>query len=296
MHGRDLRLLSYFLQITRSGSIRATAEAMSVSPPVVSKALRDLEDLLGVTLIRRTTRRQDLTEAGRELLRHAEAMAEHAAAAMNVGAADRAVSGTLRLSAPVELAESWLPPFLQEYHERYPDVVLGVEAEDAAVDLGHTDVDLVVRATPLPSTAAAADLHPAPIAQLALDLVVAPGLDPKDGELPERLMKAGILLAQDRPGAETRWTAPDGTEGVCVPPIRAVGNDRRTLRALALRGMGALLLIRDTAVMDILEGRLERMAPENDYGIVAIRLIPVDPQPAPPVRAFLGLMDELNRR
>ncbi|MFK7941393.1 MAG: LysR family transcriptional regulator [Paracoccaceae bacterium] len=297
MHPRDFRLLFYFLQVAQAGSIRAGAETLSVSSPVVSQAIRELEDLLGVTLMRRTTRKLVLTEAGHQVLAEAGAMAKHAGAAMNVGVAGREVAGTLRISTPGELAEGWLLPLLTEYTERHPNVVLSVTANDEPEDPGKTGADLLIRATlQIAGSADAAGPHPTPIAHLALDLVVAPKLNPRKGRLAERLAQTGILLADDRDTPEIHARGADGRIAKCTAPVRARSNDRRALKAMAKRGLGAALLIRDTVVMDVLSGDLVRMAPDYDYGTVAIRLIPIDPQPGPPVLAFLRMMADLNRR
>ena len=135
-------------------------------------------------------------------------------------------------------------------------------------------------------------LVPTPVVELGLDLVVAPGLAPPQGKLPDILEKTGLLLPDDRDMAEIRARTADGRIIACTPPVRGRGNDRRALRAMALRGLGALLIIRDTVVMDLLEGRLERIKPEFDYGKVAVRVIPADPQPSPAVLAFQRFVNE----
>ena len=147
MHPRDFRLLFYFREVARAGSIRAGSEVLGVKSPVVSQAMRELEDLLGVTLMRRTTRSLILTDSGQQVLAEAEAMTRHAGTAMSVGAADRAVTGTLRISAPGELTEGWLPPVLARYRRQHPDVVLAIEAEESVVVNIVGRIDLALMAT-----------------------------------------------------------------------------------------------------------------------------------------------------
>lgn len=292
MHARDLRLLFLFAEIVRAGSIRGAAAALSLSPPVLSTALRDLEAVIGATLIRRTTRRLDLTEIGTQVFERAEAMRSHAGAALNVAAADRAVSGTLRLSAPVELATAWLPPLLANYRHRWPEVLVSVEATDMA--RGPTDgIDLAVRATFCRSATEAAALKPAPCTILPVDLVCAPD-HASTGTLAQRLTHAGYIAA----GSNTTVTIPahaadGGVEDVSVP-VTCIADDRLTTRALALQGLGAVRLIRDTVEQDIREGRLIRLAPDLDFGVVGIRLLATDPQPAPAVLAFQRMMSEVH--
>jgi DNA-binding transcriptional LysR family regulator len=70
-HGRSvdtLSLMTTFVRIADSGSISSAARSLRLLVPMASRHLRSLEQELGVALVRRTTRRLDLTEAGAELL------------------------------------------------------------------------------------------------------------------------------------------------------------------------------------------------------------------------------------
>lgn len=293
MHSRDLRLLLYFAEIVDSGSIRGAARALSVSPPVVSTALKDLEDLIGVTLLRRTTRRLDLTDIGTRVYADADAMRRNAGAAMTVAAEKRSVSGTLRISAPVELASYWLPSLLSTYRDRWPEVRFCIEALNTLSDPQRSRVDLSIRATFQKDDKEARPLNP--IAVLPLDLVCRPELAPGTGSLADRLRRTGYIgTGSDFGYTLTAWTA-DGQEERAVLDVAQSSEDRLTVLSLARAGMGAALLIRDTVAPDLRRGRLIRVAPHLDFGVVAIRALPTDPQPAPPVLAFLRLLDDTNR-
>ena len=290
MHARDLRLLFLFTEIVRAGSIRGAAAALSLSPPVLSTALRDLETDLGATLLRRTTRSLDLTEVGAAVFSEAEAMCRHAGAALSVMASNRPVSGTLRLSAPVELATSWLPPLLAQYRARFPMVRLSVEATDAPRGAQH-GIDISIRATFARDEQAASGLEPAPCAILPIELVSAPSLAGQ-GTLEARLARSVYISAD---GLEADISVPvrhpDGRDGDVPVRVTCHADDRLTVRALVIQGFGAARLIRETVQADINAGRLVRLAPGMDFGVVAVRLIPADAQPSPPVLAFLRMMD-----
>lgn len=294
MHSRDLRLLLHFFHIARAGSIRGAAEALAVSPPVVSQALRELEDLVGVTLIRRTTRRLDLTDAGRQVLAGAEAMVAHAGSSMSVGDANKPVVGHLRITAPVELADAWLPPRLAEYRALYPAVTLSVDADDAPLDFAKTSADLAVRTTFCETDDEAAALDPHMV--LPVELVAAPQLIVPGRDVAARLRGTGFLQAEDRPVSELPARDPTGARVVFEAPVMGSARDRRTLHAMALEALGAVLLIRDTVAEDLEAGRLVRLAPDHVFGVVAVRLMPVDPQPAASVRAFLALAQDFSHR
>lgn len=292
MHARDLRLLFYFTEIVKSGSIRGAARALSVSPPVVSTALSDLEDLLGITLIRRTTRRLELTDAGRQVHAAAEAMCRHAGTAMNVAAGERPVTGTLKISAPVELANYWLPGILAAYRARHPDVRLLIEAADTLSDPHGAGIDLSIRATFCATAAEATKLRPAPVAILPVDLVCAATLEPGSGNLATRLARIGYIGTSTDFDYQIVARTESKRDASINVTATVASEDRLAVLAMARQGLGAALLIRDTVEPDITEGRLTRVAPDLDFGVIGIRALPTDPQPAPPVLAFQKLLAE----
>src|SRR5687768_16128984 len=68
----DLRRLALICEFARKGSIAATADSLGYSPSAVSQQLAALEREAGATLIDRTARSAELTDAGRRLVEHAE--------------------------------------------------------------------------------------------------------------------------------------------------------------------------------------------------------------------------------
>lgn len=60
----ELRVLQYFLAVTREQSISAAAESLHLSQPTLSRQLKDMEEELGKQLLIRGNRRITLTEEG----------------------------------------------------------------------------------------------------------------------------------------------------------------------------------------------------------------------------------------
>ncbi|MGO4778287.1 LysR family transcriptional regulator, partial [Lysobacter sp. 2RAB21] len=90
-----------FIAVIEHGSLTAAAVALATTPSVISRANVRLENRLGTQLLRRTTRRQGLTDAGRVYLEHARS------AFALIDDAERAIqdqngelSGRVRLSVP----------------------------------------------------------------------------------------------------------------------------------------------------------------------------------------------------
>lgn len=120
------------------GSFSRAARLLGVTPQAASRSVVRLEQTLGVTLFRRTTRRVTPTEAARAyyqdvkaalgLLRQAEA---------EVSTQDRGRSGLIRLSAPTTFGHHRLLPLLAAFRERYPGIAL-------EIDIGNRNVDFTV--------------------------------------------------------------------------------------------------------------------------------------------------------
>ena len=168
---RDVRLLIYFAEIARAGSLRAAGRRLGISTAALSEALSDLEQRTGVTLIRRTTRTMALTDAGLAVLPHAEETARAARAAMD---AARRASGTpegdVHITLPIELGVAWLPPLLTRFETACPGVRVHVHADDAVVPLAASGFDLALRTVFTLQPRRGTDT----LALLRLDLVCAP--------------------------------------------------------------------------------------------------------------------------
>ena len=100
--------LQLLREVSRRGTIRAAATAMSITPSAVSQQLRILEAEAGVPLLERHGRLVRLTDAGEMLVRHADTItAAITAAESELAASQREIAGTLRVAAiPTAAARS----------------------------------------------------------------------------------------------------------------------------------------------------------------------------------------------
>lgn len=155
----QLRAMRVFAAVIESGSFVGAAQALQLSPAVVTRLVAELEDHLGARLINRTTRRLALTEIGEAYLERArqilteveeaEALATHAA---------REPTGMVRVLSPPAFAVHQLAKHLPRFRERYPKVTIdltvpgAVSAVDEAYDVSilmlpdaPRDADVIVR-------------------------------------------------------------------------------------------------------------------------------------------------------
>lgn len=129
----DVRKMMLLRDLSRLGTISAVADARYCTPSAVSQQLGALEREAGVTLIRRSGRGVELTEAGTELAGRAGpvlALLEEAAAAMAAGRAE--LSGELRIGAFPTAMRTILPAVLARLGTGHPRLELRVTELDPA--------------------------------------------------------------------------------------------------------------------------------------------------------------------
>lgn len=146
MKSVDWTLLRSFLAVVETGSLSAAATSIGTTQPTLSRHIRELETVLGVTLFARSVRGLDPTEAALGLVEDARAMRE-AAEALALKAAGRAqqVTGTVRITASAIVANLLLPPILVALREAEPSIQVEIVASDLAKNLLRRDADIALR-------------------------------------------------------------------------------------------------------------------------------------------------------
>lgn len=145
-----LTSMAVFVRVVEKGSFVAAAEEMAISPTMVGKHIRYLEQRLNTPLLNRTTRRQGLTEAGRVFYeRCRRLLADADAAEASARALLSSPSGLLRISAPVTFGNRVLTPILTEFLQRHPEVEAEVVLSDRKVDLIEESYEAAFRIGPV---------------------------------------------------------------------------------------------------------------------------------------------------
>jgi DNA-binding transcriptional LysR family regulator len=140
----DLNALALFAKVAKANSFSEAARQLNMPLATVSRRVAELEDALGICLLKRTTRSLRLTEIGSEVLEHAQRTAELREAVSGVVSRHQSdVSGTLRLSAPPNV-DSMLLPLICAFQASYPHVRVEVCATTKTLDGLEGDVDLAV--------------------------------------------------------------------------------------------------------------------------------------------------------
>ncbi len=154
----DVRRMKVLREVAARGSFSAAAESMSFTQSAVSQQIAALERETGTTLLERGPRGVRLTDAGRALVSHTDAiLARIDDAEEELAALAGLRGGRLRLASFQSGGATLLPRAVKAFHERHPAVELSmVEAEpdDAQARLrsGETDVAVVYDFEPVPGT------------------------------------------------------------------------------------------------------------------------------------------------
>ena len=146
MANTEVGELRAFQSVVKHQSYARAARELNLTPSGVSRLMSRLEHRLGVSLLKRTTRRVTLTSVGAAFhgrTYHLLAELEHAESAAREATA--VPQGLLRISAPVPFGQTYLTPLLSALLERYPLLQVDLALKDSTTDLIAEGIDLVVR-------------------------------------------------------------------------------------------------------------------------------------------------------
>jgi len=136
MNRADLTGLRLFLAIAERGTLRAAGRDLGVNPSAVSQQLKAFENILGTTLLVRSTRSVSFTDAGEALFnRTHHLIAEIDAALEATRRSASTVSGQLRINLPYRAWQLALAPRISAFQNNYPDIAL-----DLCIDEELTDI------------------------------------------------------------------------------------------------------------------------------------------------------------
>ena len=141
-----LEAMKMLLAVVDAGSISAGSRKLNAPLPSVSRKVAELERHLGASLIVRTSRNLQLTDAGREYVEAArKIMADLEEAERRASGEYRTPRGILTITMPVEFGARYVMPVALSYMETYPEVSLNLLSLDRTVHLVEEQVDIAIR-------------------------------------------------------------------------------------------------------------------------------------------------------
>ncbi len=119
----NLEYYKVFYYVAKAGNISQAAQQLAISQPAVSQAIKQLETLLGVKLFRRVSKGVKLTGEGLLLFSHVEKGYEQIELGVQkVRRMQNLELGEIRIGASDMTLQFYLLPYLERFHERYPDI------------------------------------------------------------------------------------------------------------------------------------------------------------------------------
>jgi len=284
------RVITQFIGVVHAGSFSQAAVDAGLSAQAVSKAIRQLEEYLGVRLFHRTTRSLSLTAEGMLFLeRSRRILAEIEAAELELAQASSAPRGRLRVSLP--LVSSLVLPVLGEFMREYPEIELDLDFTDQLVDVIEDGFDAVVR-TGEPSDSRLTARRLGAFRSL---LVASPDYLARRGtpREPADLMQHHCLHYRfPHSGKLEPWTLRTMSgETELQLPTSMICNNIETRVCFALQGLGIAYLPEFSIREQLADGRLLPLLPDHmeRRGVFYV-LWPASKYPSPKVRALVDFL------
>jgi len=267
-----LEAMKAFAKVVAAGSYAEAARRLGLTRSAVSKAVMELEQLLGARLLDRTTRRVTPTEAGLAYYeRCVSILADVEETEIQISRLHDEPKGVLKINAPMSFGTLYLGAAVADFMARYPDLKLELTLNDHIIDPLEEGVDVTVRIGELPdSSLIARRLAPARRVLAASPAYLARhGTPTEPGEL-----AAHRCLTYGHMAAVHRWTLRRGEETFSVKIGSSLcSNNGDVLRQAALGGNGITNLPTFLIGPDIAEKRLELVLPQTpptELGIYAL--------------------------
>jgi DNA-binding transcriptional LysR family regulator len=291
----DLNDLMYFSYVVEHGGFSAAERVLGISKSRLSRRVSELETSLGVRLMQRSTRKLALTEAGQLFYQHCQAMLSEAQAAVDIVQSLRdSPRGTVRVSVPVTISQTFLSAIMPEFLHRYPEVRVVLRVTNRVVDLYEDGIDVALRVRSEPP--ASSTLVARPLWRSEQMLVAAPSLL-KPNAPPLQPSELGQFDTIDVPSSDGRHVfrmiAPDGTRHEFEHEPRLVTADLGMIREAVMRGVGIASLPDMMYLAPLRSGQMSPVMPgwtfpvPQLYAVFLSRLGMV-----PAIRAFVDFLVE----
>jgi LysR family transcriptional regulator, low CO2-responsive transcriptional regulator len=252
----SLRQLQLFASAASTSSFSRTAKAMHLSQPAVSMQMRQLEDLAGQPLFERVGRRLFLTDAGRELARHARDVLRC------LEAADESLTALLGLRAGrvrigvTSTAKYFAPKLIALFSADNPHVTIELRVNNRdSIDtlLADNELDLALMGRPPEGL----DTVVAPFADHPLVIIAPPGHPLARQRRPSLADVAREPFLVREPGSGTRAAMERffAAAGL-TPPVRMELPSNETIKQAVMAGMGLSFISRHTIGLELETRRL----------------------------------------
>jgi DNA-binding transcriptional LysR family regulator len=287
--------MAIFVAVVDEGGFAAAARKLQLSPPVATRAVTELEEVMGVRLLTRTTRVVRVTEVGaryaqdcRRIL--ADVTETEEAATGSHGA----VRGRLVVTSSSMFGRMRVVPIVTEYLRRYPDTEVECRFLDRVVNMVDEGVDVSIRIGTLQDSG----YHALRVGQVRRVVCASPvylaqrGTPRSLADLAEHVV---IMANGITPSVDWRFTAGEQTTVVRVRPRLNTSSNDAAIDA-ALDGFGITRVASYMVANHLASGRLVEVLGEQEVSPLPIHVMHHEGRHAArKVRAFVDLASQTLR-
>ena len=285
-----LTAMSSFVRVVECGSFAAAAAAADLSPAMIGNHVRFLETRLGEALLNRSTRRQALTDFGRDYYARCRHILQEVQAAEAAHGGDATPSGILRVTAPIVLGATVLPASIARYVRQNAGMKVDLVLGDNRIDLLTERMDIALRFGPLADSSMVQRALPS----VPLVPCAAPDYLARRGVplTPLELADHDCLDFSTNGPSLWRFRVGDGLQPVTVSgPVRA--NNGQALRMLALDGLGIAMPPWPLVRRDLEKGTLREILQDYPPEPLPLHLLTLPGRmDTPKVRQFIAIISE----
>ena len=238
--------LRLFISVVDTGSFSAAGELLGISTSVVSRGIAALEAELGIRLLKRSTRRVELTEAGSLYLARVRGLlTELEETNKSLKQPNTPAAGRFRIAAPTALGLALIAPAIADFMAVQPNVVIQLDLLDRTIDLLEEDYDMALKIDETPESTA----HLRFLRQIEVGLFSSPAYLARHGRPhgPADLGKHRALYLAN----QQNWDLRGGINE--KPKLQFCSNRLEALKTLCLAGQGIALL-----PLFLVRGEIER--------------------------------------
>lgn len=290
-----LQAMTTFVAVVDSGGFASAARKLNLSPPVITRAVAELEERLGLRLLTRTTRVVRVTDAGARFAEDCRRILADIEEAETVATGTHAAPrGTLTLTAPVLFGHLYVTPVLVRYLQQYPEVDAQCLFLDRVVNVVEEGIDVAVRIGELPDSS----LQAMRVGRVRRVLVAAPAYLKAQGvpQRPEDLARHAIVSASGvTPVSE--WRFNDAGKPLLQrmhPRMRTTTNDSAIAAAVA--GLGITRLLSYQVASHVRGGALQVLLEDFEPAPLPVHVVHHEGRRATQkVRAFIDLAVDMLR-
>jgi DNA-binding transcriptional LysR family regulator len=267
----SIRAIEIFVRAAESGSFVAAARSLLIDPAAVSRAIKGLEESLGVSLFARSTRVLKLTTEGARLHRDGTQMLRKFEDMINKYRADAATHGQLKVGMGPSVSRKMMLRAISSFQEFHSEVRLILMSVTDLSQIGNEGIDIFIRPRSLRQRGGE---HKQQQGLVVRNLVYSPmvaaaspaylkraGVPRTPADLAQHACTALLTLERDV-GEEWQFAKPSKREKIRFTPNLIA--DGEALREAALAGCGVIRVLACAIADELKSGELRQVLPDWD--------------------------------